>query len=40
MTLTPGTKLGPYEILEPIGAGDIYEIYTAEDISMNGILEG
>jgi len=31
MTLTPGTKLGPYEILSPIGAGGMGEAYCARD---------
>jgi serine/threonine-protein kinase len=34
MSLTAGTKLGPYEILAPIGAGGMGEVYRAHDTKL------
>jgi serine/threonine protein kinase len=38
MSLAPGARLGPYEILAPIGAGGMGEVYKASDTRLNRIV--
>jgi eukaryotic-like serine/threonine-protein kinase len=38
MPLTAGDKLGPYEILAPIGAGGMGEVYKARDTRLDRIV--
>jgi len=35
MALAPGTRLGSYEVLSPLGAGAMGEVYLARDRKLN-----
>lgn len=35
MPLSSGTRLGPYEILAPLGAGGVGEVYHTRDTRLN-----
>ena len=35
MVLSAGTRLGPYEVVEPIGAGGMGEVYKAKDTRLD-----
>ncbi len=37
MSLTPGTRLGPYEVTALVGEGGMGQVYQATDTTLNQV---
>ena len=39
MSLPAGTRIGPYEVIGPLGAGGMGEVYRAREVVLNGLAK-
>ena len=38
MSLTSGSRIGPYEVVAPLGAGGMGEVYKARDTRLDRVV--